>query len=60
MKNQVDQTLGIEQIMKQLTPENHRQIESALEQFEREWYFDLEELNYSGESVQSPEDKVNG
>ena len=60
MKTQVDQALGIDQIMKQLTPENHRQIDSALAQFEREWYFDLEELNYSGESVLSPEDKING
>lgn len=40
-----DQSLAVEHFMKQLTPENHKSIEQGLEQLEREWYFDFDEIN---------------
>jgi len=39
--------LGFEQFLKQLTPENHKFIEEGLAELERDWQFNLEELNYA-------------
>lgn len=43
--------------MRTLSAENHKSIDEGLAQLEKEWHFDMDDINYYGDGIQSPEDR---
>ena len=50
--------MRVDQFLKTLTPDNHKQIEMGLAQLEQDWFFEFDDVNSFGQNPsQSPEDR---